>query len=89
MKDNLFFWAALAVGIAFGVAALAVSLRPPKPVTASEATSAMASSASPSTEEAALQRCQLMAQPDGDCRRLWAENRRHFLGLDKPSVSRN
>jgi len=89
MKDNLFFWVALALGIALGVAALAVSLRSPKPATASEATPAMASSTSPSAEEAALQRCQLMAQPDDDCRRLWAENRRHFLGLDKPSVSRN
>ena len=89
MKDNLFFWVALAVGIAFGVAALAASLRSPKAVTPSEATSATASSGSPSAEEAALQRCQLMAQPDDDCRRLWAENRRHFLGLDKPSVSSN
>jgi conjugative transfer region protein TrbK len=87
MKDNLFFWVALALGIALGVAALAVSLRSPKPVTASETTSAMASSASPSAEEAALQRCQLMAPPDDDCRRLWAENRRHFLGLDKPAAS--
>ena len=39
----------------------------------------------PSKDRLALQSCQAMAQPDDHCRQIWADNRHHFLGLDRSS----
>jgi conjugative transfer region protein TrbK len=33
-----------------------------------------------------LQKCQVLAQPDDYCRQVWADNRRHFLGLDEVKI---
>jgi len=88
MKASHVIWAAVLAGVIGGLVLIRLhggdgpSVAPP----ASETTAAP--TAGISSSRLALQRCQMMAQPDDACRRLWAENRRHFLGLDmSPSAA--
>ncbi len=85
MKLPLPVWIAI-VAAAFALVlsyALAIRVTTPQPSESGQL--AAASASTPNSEREALHRCQLMAQPDDACRRLWAENRRHFLGDDTTS----
>ncbi len=88
MKASHVIWAAVLAGVIGGLVLIrlhdADSSNPSSPaLEQAEASASVAAGASSS--RAALQRCQLMAQPDDACRQLWADNRRHFLGLDTSS----
>ncbi len=83
MNEKTYLWAALAVAAIAGLSATMAFLEPPAAPSPARSVLA-AASYSPTNERAALECCQLMAQPDDACRLLWLENRRHFVGLDKP-----
>ena len=86
MKSGYLFWLCIGAGlvaavILIGLSARLTSVSPPEPEAPAQAPADL------SPTRAALQRCGLQAQPDDACRKLWADNRRHFLGLDSASSS--